>query len=441
MVQAAGALEDRLKTHVETLASTLAHADRKEPFSAYCRGLILPGERKSVEPMAARIRPEQVSAAHRPLHHLVAKAAWSDQALLATVREQVLPVLGPVTAWIVDGTGFPKKGKRSVGAARQYCGELGQQDNGQVAVSLSLANEQASLPIACRLYPPEGWAKDTERRGKAGVPREVVFQAKPQIALGQIRVAGILPNTSVWPPGTAPLPPKPWSGRGRPPTRLRREAGHVPIAAEDLARALPAAAWQLVRWRGGTTGTLASRFAALRVRPGHRDHDRSQPWPELWLLAEWPEGEDEPTKPWLAKLPADTPLERLVALAKLRWRIARDYQQLKQAGRRHRPGAWVTSKGGAGAAFTTTPACASRLTAFSSWNGRGFPLAGSPVVDLRRLAYPRAFGRAAPGLRRQRQVPHSVASLRHRLAVLRARQLDLCPCCGRAKCKPQSTSS
>lgn len=99
MVQAAGALEDRFKTYVETLASTLAHADRKEPFSAYCRGLILPGERKSVEPMAARIRREQVSAAHRPLHHLVAKAAWSDQALLATVREQVLPVLGPVTAW------------------------------------------------------------------------------------------------------------------------------------------------------------------------------------------------------------------------------------------------------------------------------------------------------------------------------------------------------
>ena len=361
----AGALEDRFTAYVEVLASTLAHADRKEPFSAYCRGLILPGERKSVEPMAARIRPEQVSAAHQSLHHLVAKAAWSDDALLAAVRDQVLPALGPITAWIIDDTGFPKKGKHSVGVARQYCGELGKQDNCQVAVSLSVANEQASLPIAYQLYLPQAWADDPARRHKAGVPEEIAFATKPQIALAQIRetlaqgvppgvvltdagygadmafqaglldlkldyVAGILPNTSVWPPGTGPLPPKPWSGRGRPPARLRREAGHVPVAAEALARSLPAAAWQVVRWREGTKGTLASRFAALRVRPGHRDYDRSEPWPELWLLVEWPEDEREPAKYWLANLPADTPLVRLVGLAKLRWRIERDYQELKQ---------------------------------------------------------------------------------------------------------------
>ena len=361
----AGALEDRFTAYVEVLASTLAHADRKEPFSAYCRGLILPGERKSVEPMAARIRPEQVSAAHQSLHHLVAKAAWSDDALLAAVRDQVLPALGPITAWIIDDTGFPKKGKHSVGVARQYCGELGKQDNCQVAVSLSVANEQASLPIAYQLYLPQAWADDPARRHKAGVPEEIAFATKPQIALAQIQaalaqgvppgvvltdagygadmdfqaglldlkldyVAGILPNTSVWPPGTGPLPPKPWSGRGRPPARLRREAGHVPVAAEALARSLPAAAWQVVRWREGTKGTLASRFAALRVRPGHRDYDRSEPWPELWLLVEWPEDEREPAKYWLANLPADTPLVRLVGLAKLRWRIERDYQELKQ---------------------------------------------------------------------------------------------------------------
>ncbi len=358
-------LETRFATYVAALAGALAHADRKEPFSAYCRGLILPGARKSVEPMAARVRPERVSAAHQSLHHLVAKAAWSDDSLLAAVREQVLPTLGPITAWIVDDTGFPKKGKHSVGVARQYCGELGKQDNCQVAVSLSVANEQASLPIAYRLYLPQAWADDPVRRHKAGVPEEIAFQTKPQIALGQIRdalaqgvppgvvladagygadmdfqegllaldldyVAGILPNTSVWRPGTGPLPPKPWSGRGRPPTRLRREPGHVPIAAEDLARALPAEAWQLVCWREGSKGTLASRFAASRVRPGHRDYDRAEPWPELWLLVEWPEAEKEPTRYWLANLPADTPLVRLVGLAKLRWRIERDYQELKQ---------------------------------------------------------------------------------------------------------------
>jgi SRSO17 transposase len=355
-------LEERFAAYVDALASNLAHADRKEPFAAYCRGLILPGQRKS---MAARVRPERVSAAHQSLHHLVAKATWSDETLLAAVREQVLPALGPVTAWIVDDTGFPKRGKHSVGVARQYCGELGKQDNCQVAVSLSVANEQASLPIAYRLYLPEAWAGDPERRAKAGVPGEIAFQTKPQIALAQIRatlvqdvspgvvladagygadmdfqdgllalgllyVVGIQPHTSAWPPGTGPLPAKPWSGRGRPPTRRRREAGHAPTAAAGLARSLPAAAWQAVTWREGSRGELASRFAALRVRPGHRDYDRREPWPELWLLIEWPEGEDEPTKYWFANLDVTASLARLVGLAKLRWRIERDYQELKQ---------------------------------------------------------------------------------------------------------------
>ena len=260
-----------------------------------------------------------------------------------------------------------------MGVARQYCGEVGKQDNCQVAVSLSVANEQASLPVACRLHLPQAWADDPARRDKAGVPEAIVFQTKPQIALGQIRdalaqgvppgvvladagygadmdfqaglvalalayVVGIQPNTSVWPPGTGPLPAKPWSGRGRPPTRLRREAGHGPMAVEGLARSLPAEAWQTVTWREGGKGELASRFAALRVRPGHRDYDRQVPWPELWLLVEGPEGEDQPTKYWLANLPADTPLERLVGLARLRWRVERDYQGLKQAERQRRSG-------------------------------------------------------------------------------------------------------
>ena len=155
--------EARFAAYVDALAEGLGHADRIAPMQAYCTGLLLPGERKSIEPMAARLEPDRVQAAHQSLHHLVAQAEWSDEILLASVREQVLPVIerhGAIRAWIVDDTGFPKKGSHSVGVARQYCGQLGKQDNCQVAVSLSLANDHASLPIAYQLYLPEEWAQD-----------------------------------------------------------------------------------------------------------------------------------------------------------------------------------------------------------------------------------------------------------------------------------------
>src|SRR5918997_726959 len=184
--------EVRFAAYVDGIAAVLGHASRAAAARAYCTGLLLPGERKSIEPMAARIAPARVQAAHQSLHHLVAKAEWDDAALLRAVRAQVLPAIerhGPVRYWIVDDTGSPKKGKHSVGVARQYCGELGKQDNCQVAVSLSVANDHASLPIAYRLYLPETWTEDAERRTKAGVPEEVAFETKPAIALGQLRRA------------------------------------------------------------------------------------------------------------------------------------------------------------------------------------------------------------------------------------------------------------
>ena len=184
--------EARFAGYVEALSSAVGHADRKAPLKVYCTGLLLPGERKSVEPMAARVAPGRVQAAHQSLHHFVAKAEWSDAAVLAVVRAQVLPIIeaqGPIRAWIVDDTGFPKKGRHSVAVARQYCGQLGKQDNCQIAVSLSVANDHASLPIAYRLYLPESWANDPDRRAKAGVPEDVVFRTKPEIALDQIQAA------------------------------------------------------------------------------------------------------------------------------------------------------------------------------------------------------------------------------------------------------------
>ncbi len=358
----------RFEGYIEALTAALGHADRDAPFRQYTTGLLLPLERKSVEPMAARVDPGRVSAAHQSLHHFVAKADWSDQALLAAVRAKVFPLIerhGPIAAWIIDDTGFPKKGKHSVGVARQYCGQLGKQDNCQVAVSLSVANEAASLPIDYRLYLPKDWAGDPARRAKVGVPDEITFQTKPSMALDQIRkalangippgvvladagygadmkfqagllelgldyVVGIQPNTSVWTDGKMPKPPKPWSGQGRPAKRLQRSEDHQPVLAKDLALSLPASAWQDVTWRAGTKGDLASRFTAQRIRPAHRDYEREEPWPELWLLIERPEDEDEPTKFWFANLPADTAIDNLVRQAKLRWRIERDYLELKQ---------------------------------------------------------------------------------------------------------------
>ena len=360
--------ESRFAAFVERLAGTLGHADRVAPMKAYCTGLMLPGDRKSVEPMAARVVPGRVRAAHQSLHHFVAKADWADAAVMETMRDLVLPVLTkrePIRAWIVDDTGFPKKGNHSVGVARQYCGQLGKQDNCQVAVSLSVANEQASLPVAWRLYLPEAWAEDPLRRAKAGVPDDITFETKPQIALDQIRqakqagiptgvvladagygvdttfriglramnldyVVGVQSSATLWPPGQGPLPPKPWSGKGRPPSLYRRDREHKPTSAKALAATLPDEAWQMVSWREGTNTTLTSRFAAVRLRPAHRDYWLSEPHPEEWLLIEQPDGEAEPTKYWLSSLPGTTPVPNLVANAKLRWRIERDYQDLKQ---------------------------------------------------------------------------------------------------------------
>jgi SRSO17 transposase len=360
--------ESRFSAYVEALGAALGHSDRIAPARRYCAGLLLPGARKSIEPIAARVEPGRVQATHQSLHHLIAKADWSDRAVLGMVRTRVLPALelhGPIQAWIVDDTGFPKKGTHSVGVARQYCGQLGKQDNCQVAVSLSVANDHASLPVAYRLYLPQAWAEDADRRAKAGVPDDLCFATKPQIALEQIRAAqadgippgvvladagygvdtdfrdsitalglayvvGIQSSTSLWPPGQAPLPVKPWSGRGRPPSRVRRSAEHKPVFAKDLAAGLPKEAWRRVTWRQGTNAPLASRFAAVRVRPAHRDYTAATPRPEEWCLIEWPPGEAEPTKFWLSTLPATTSRTALVRYAMQRWRIERDYQELKQ---------------------------------------------------------------------------------------------------------------
>jgi len=328
-LQRANDNESRFAGYVEGLVSVIGHADRAQPLHDYCVGLMLPCERKSVEPMAARTAPARTSAQHQKLLHFVGVAAWSDEKVLAKVHEMVLPGIerhGPIEAWIIDDTGSPKQGRHSVGVARQYCGQLGKEDNCQVAVSLSLANGHASLPIPYRLYRPQDWADDRNRLRKAGVPDDICFKTKHEIALDQIRraceaalprgvvlmdagygnnsdlrasitaldltyVGGILSNTTVWAPGTGPLPAKNWSGRGRPLKLLRRDGEHRPISVKTLALGLPERAWRTITWREGTAERLSSRFALVRVRPARRDFKRSESRPEEWLLIEWPKGE------------------------------------------------------------------------------------------------------------------------------------------------------
>lgn len=242
---------ERFDQYMEHLSQALGHADRHAGLKGYCTGLMLPLARKSVEPMAARLDPLHASARHQALHHFVAKAEWSDAEFLRRVCQWVVPQMDFSRGgwWIIDDTGFPKKGVHSVGVARQYCGMLGKQDNCQVAVSVSLACDQGSIPVAWQLYLPEDWAQDAERRKRTGVPESVRFATKTQIALQQLQTllsegaprhcvladagygvdtvfrqalsdmgllyaVGVTSAVVVWPPGIEPLPPKPYGGWG-----------------------------------------------------------------------------------------------------------------------------------------------------------------------------------------------------------------------------------
>ena len=189
---APGAQQKRLAAYLHSLAQAAGHEDRVAPLQSYCTGLLLPGERKSVEPMAARLCPEKVRQTHQSLHHIVAHSPWSDADVLEAVRHYALPAMekqAPIEAWVVDDTGLMKKGTHSVGVTRQYCGQVGKQENCRVVVSLSITTAAASLPIAWRLYLPQVWSDDKERRKATGVPAEIKFQTKPEISLEQIRAA------------------------------------------------------------------------------------------------------------------------------------------------------------------------------------------------------------------------------------------------------------
>lgn len=359
-------LDGELREYLESMVEGMGRLERRRAMEQYLTGLLLDGERKSVEPMAGRLveSPSEREAMRQRLQQCVAVADWSDEEMrrrLALKLEKKLPQL---EAFVVDDTGFAKKGEHSVGVARQYSGTLGRTDNCQVAVSLHLAGERGSGCIGMRLYLPEPWAKDRKRRAAAGVPQQVRFAKKWQLALGQLDDAlkwgvrkhvvladagygdcrefrdgvrqrglhylvGVQGGHKVWPPGAQPQRPPPEPGKkGRP--RSRYEAkGTKPWAIEQLVLQFPKEQWHTVSWREGSKGEQSSRFAAVRVHTAERHVHGVAPSEEVWLLVQWPQGQKAPTKYAVCSLPATTPLKELARLWKLRWRVERDYQEMK----------------------------------------------------------------------------------------------------------------
>jgi SRSO17 transposase len=360
-------LEGELESFLKSMFSGMGRVERRRAMDWYVKGLLLEGERKSIDPMAGRLVQEasEQEAMRQRLQQCISGSAWGDDEVMRRLALKLEADLPDIEALVLDDTGFPKKGRHSVGVVRQYSGTLGRIDNCQVGVSLHLASEKGSGCIGMRLYLPAEWTADPERLRKAGVPEDVSFETKRDIALrllehalgwgvkrhlvladsgygnevefraeltrrGLPYIVGIQGDCVVWPPGfvVPPIAPKPPGTRG--PARTRYRYGEAkPVAVEKLAADLPKTAWKWVNWREGSKGPRRSRFAALRIRTAHRHHLGLAPGDEQWLLCEWPRHEKAPTKFHLSTLPADISLKQLVRLTKLRWRVERDYQEMK----------------------------------------------------------------------------------------------------------------
>ncbi len=356
-------LDRELTTFVDALTTGLGRSERRTAMGQYITGLLLDGERKSIEPIAARLVDDatEIQAMRQRLQQCVVVSTWDEATLFARLAQLLDRELPEISAFVVDDTGFPKKGRHSVGVARQYSGTLGRTDNCQIATSLHLAGERGSACIGMRLYLPEAWTSDRARCRAAGVPEPVTFAPKWQHALALLDAAlatgvrrhvvlgdaafgevtafrealtarglayllRVPSNLVVWPPDTRFAVPAGRRAMGRPRSTPRPTTPTVPVTLAALAATLR---HRRVTWREGSRGPQASRFAAVRVRLAHRHAEGAGPGPEVWLLSEWPRGEAAPTKYYLSSLPATTPLRTLVRFGKLRWRIERDYQELK----------------------------------------------------------------------------------------------------------------
>jgi SRSO17 transposase len=354
-------LDRRLQQFLEDLTEPMGRSERRRWARVYLEGLLLDGERKSMEPMAARLDADVQS-----LRQFVGQSPWEVEEVQQRLALKVVDLLSEPEVWIIDETAFPKAGEHSVGVARQYCGTLGKVANCQVAVSLHWSSAEASCPILWRLYLPKPWLEDADRAAEVKLPPDISYRSKTELALEVIDQAlgwelprlpvvadsfygndyglrqalrerqlpyavQVEPTTVVWTEDPNRPLPKP-KKRGRPRQYPPLEALPPPQDLRALAEQLPASAWRTVTWRQGSRGPQRSRFALLSVWAAHGWRKQEHP-PRVaeWLLVEWPKESAEPTKYWLAQLGSQTPgLRRLVRIAKARWRVELDYRELKE---------------------------------------------------------------------------------------------------------------
>jgi SRSO17 transposase len=353
---------ERLSEHLAAvLYPSCERFQQRKWGSVYVRGLLLDGGRKSAGAMAERLPDGN----EQSLQQFISQSTWDYTAVRQRLAKRMISYLPKQGQILFDDTGFLKSGTHSVGVARQYTGALHGVGNCQIGVSMHYATALGSVPLDFALYLPESWTNDPARCRTAGIPLGVKFQTKPQLGLSMLersRLSGVLDSadvtigadagygkivafrdaltaagwvyivgvdcvTHVWLP---PVPAKKRenkSGLGRPTCRYDYDS--EPLSTLKLAQQLPADHWKQVTWAEGTKKSLTSRFAAVRVHPAFDWHEGLGPRPAEWLLVEWPEGEQKPTRYWLSTLAEEAPLEDLVVQAKWRWHIEQDYQHLK----------------------------------------------------------------------------------------------------------------
>lgn len=357
-------LDRELSAFVSDMTDGMGRPERRAAMGQYVTGLLLDGERKSVQPMASRLvhDPAEADAMRQRLTDCVSTSRWSDAEMLSRLALKFERSLPGNEAFVIDDTGFPKKGHASVGVHRQYSGTLGRTENCQVATSLHVAGDSGSGCIGLRLYLPQTWTDDRKRCSAAGVPEDIEFKKKWQIALqlldqalswglkkktvladsgyGEVTefrdamverglhyVVGVPGNHLIWPPGSNPKVPQRTGKPGRPRTQ-HRDGEALPMQISRLVEAIPRSRYKTISWRSGSRGRMSSKFLVFRVRPAERHTKGRPPDQEQWLICGWAQSENAP-KFHLSNLPAGTGHKELVRLLKLRWRVERDYQEMK----------------------------------------------------------------------------------------------------------------